>query len=313
VSTGTGASTSAGRRPVRVACVGHASLDHVFEVDAFPAAPTKTPAHHYRRLGGGMSFNAAIAAARLGAAVRMLGRVGDDAAAAFLRERLAAEGIEARGLATVRGSETSVSAIVVNAQGERQIFNHRGDAISRAHALDTRQLAGADVVLVDPRWVAGAETALRWCRKHGVMSILDADVAPRADLQRLVPLAQWAVFSEAGLQSWRPGANASSTLPMVCKAGCAVAMVTCGEHGSWRSEGAAAVHQSAPRVVATDTTAAGDVFHGALAVALAEGASHEDAVQFASAAAAFKCERGAGALGAPRRPELARWLREREG
>ncbi len=296
---------------MRVACVGHASLDHVFEVAAFASTPTKTPAHGYRSQAGGMSLNAAVAAARLGAQVRFIGRVGDDEAANFLRKRLVEEGIEARGLEVVRGRATSVSAIVVDAQGERQIFNHRGDALSHAHRLDTSLLEGADVVLVDPRWAAGAAAALRWARRHGVLSMLDADVAPREDLHMLVPLSAWAVFSEAGLQCWRPGANAASELPRICASGCDMAMVTVGQHGSWRSDGGAAVHQSAAQVVARDTTAAGDVFHGALAVALAEGANATDAVHLASAAAAFKCERGQGVLGAPRRRELTAWLRER--
>lgn len=299
------------RAKVRVACVGHASLDHVFEIAAFASTPTKTPAHGYRTQAGGMSLNAAVAAARLGAQVRFIGRVGDDNAANFLRKRLVDEGIEARGLEVVHGRATSVSAIVVDAQGKRQIFNHRGDALSHAHRLDTRLLEGADVVLVDPRWPAGAAAALRWARQHGVLSMLDADVAPREDLHMLVPLAAWAVFSEAGLQCWRPGANAANELPRICASGCDVAMVTVGEHGSWRSGGGAAVHQSAAQVVARDTTAAGDVFHGALAVALAEGATAADAVHFASAAAAFKCERGEGVLGAPQRRALAAWMSER--
>ena len=80
-----------------------------------------------------MAFNAAIAAARLGATVRMIGRVGCEPGVQMLRERLRAEGIEDRGLEVVPGAMTSVSAIVVDGHGERQIFNHRGDAIARAH------------------------------------------------------------------------------------------------------------------------------------------------------------------------------------
>jgi hypothetical protein len=167
---------------IRIACVGHAALDHVFEVAAFPTRPTKTPASSYRPGTGGMAFNAAIAAARLGAAVRMIGRVGSEPGAQMLRERLRAEGVDARGLESVPGATTSVSAIVVDARGERQIFNHRGDAIARAHALDTRILHGADVVLADPRWVAGAAAALRWARPRArVTAMLDVDVAPTRD------------------------------------------------------------------------------------------------------------------------------------
>jgi sulfofructose kinase len=287
---------------IRIACVGHAALDHVFEVDAFPTRPTKTPALSYRPGTGGMAFNAAIAAARLGASVRMIGRIGSEPAAQMLRERLSAEGVEARGLESVPGATTSVSAIVVDARGERQIFNHRGDAIVRAHALDTRLLLGADVVLADPRWVAGAAAALRWARTHRVTAMLDVDVAPAADLQQLVPLAQWAVFSEAGLAAYAPGCDTRAALQHALAGGCEVAMVTCGERPvRWLRRGGALQKQPVPQVAAIDTTGAGDVFHAALALAIGEGRNEHAAVAFAATAAALKCLGGPGVLGAPAR------------
>ena len=114
---------------MNIACGGHATLDHVFEVAALPLQPTKTPARRYQPGAGGMAFNAAIAAARLGATVRLIGRVGCEPEVRRLRDRLRDEGIEDRALLAVPGASTSVSAIVVDAHGERQIFNHRGDAI----------------------------------------------------------------------------------------------------------------------------------------------------------------------------------------
>lgn len=316
VRTGNDLHIAALGRPVRVVCVGHASLDHVFEIEAFSAKASKTPARSYRMLAGGMAFNAAVAAARLGAQVRLISRVGSDIAANFLRQRLEEEGIDGQGVQTVGGAATSVSAIVVDRTGERQIFNHRGDAIAKAHSLDTRQLEGADVVLADPRWVSGAATALAWARDNKVLSVLDGDVAPRADLQRLVALAQWAVFSEPGLAAWAPGTARNDALRHACASGASgasAAMVTCGEAGSWLCSGRSAlpVHTAAPEVAAIDTTAAGDVFHAALALALAEGHVAKVAIRWASAAAAFKCQRGLGALGAPTRAELARWLQTR--
>jgi sulfofructose kinase len=291
----------------RIACVGHAVLDHVFEVDALPQRPTKTPALSYCRGTGGMAFNAAIAAARLGAAVRMIGRVGNEPGVQMLRDRLRAEGIEDRALEVVPGAVTSVSAIVVDARGERQIFNHRGDAIARAHALDTRVLEGAHVVLADPRWVAGAAAALRWARVQGVTALLDVDVAPQNDLQHLVPLAQWAVFSEPGLAAYAPGLAAAAALERALRSGCEVAMVTRGEQPVWwRRRGGVLQRQAVPRVRAVDTTAAGDVFHAALALALGEGRAEHDAVAFAATAAALKCLGGPGVLGAPRREEVER-------
>jgi sulfofructose kinase len=294
---------------IRIACVGHAVLDHVFEVHAFPQRPTKTPALSYRPGTGGMAFNAAIAAARLGAAVRMIGRVGNEPGVQMLRERLRAEGIEERGLEVVAGAVTSVSAIVVDAQGERQIFNHRGDAIARAHALDTRVLEGADVVLTDPRWVAGAEAALRWARARGAIAMLDVDVAPLADLQRLVPLAQWAVFSEPGIAAYAPGLSLQQAMQRALDSGCDVTMVTRGEQPVWwRRRGGTLQRLPVPQVKAVDTTGAGDVFHAALALALGEGRAERDAVAFAATAAALKCLGGPGVLGAPQRGDVERAL-----
>ena len=296
----------------RLACVGHAALDHVFGIDAFPAAPTKTLCASHELRGGGMAFNAAIAAARLGAQVRLLARVGDDEGAGFLRGQLSAEGVQAQGVEAVAGAQTSLAAVVVDAAGTRQIYIHRGTAIERAHALDLRQLHGAQVLLVDPRWLAGALAALRWARSAGVPSVLDADVAPREDLRRLVRLADWAVFSEPGLQAYAaPGSTVDEGLQQARDAGCKAAVVTLGEHGSRRLDAEGFTDCPAPRVAARDTTGAGDVFHAALAVALAEGEAAGAAVAFASAAAAFKCERGLGALGAPTLAQLRRWQRAR--
>jgi sulfofructose kinase len=304
--------TKTNTKLLRVACVGHAALDHVFGIDAFSEEPTKTLARSYHARPGGMSLHAAMAAARLGASVRLLGRVGEDDRAAFLRQRLRAEGVEARGLESVRGASTSLAAVIVDAQGARQIYIHRGDAILRAHALDARQLEGADVVLADPRWPDGAAAALAWARAHDVPSLLDGDVAPAAALDRLVPLARWVAFSEPGLALWARGRPRDEALAAACALGPRLALVTLGADGArWIDGKSAAMQVQPPAVNAIDTTGAGDVFHAALAIALTEGQGTPQAVSWACGAAAFKCERGFGAEGAPTRDELEAWLRQR--
>lgn len=260
-----------------------------------------------------MSLHAAVAAARLGAAVRLIGRVGDDEPAAFLRERLRAAGVEARGLESVPGASTSCASVIVDARGERQIVVHRGDALGRAHALDTRLLEGADAVLVDPRWPGGAAAALAWARDHGVPSLLDADVAPLPVLERLAPLARWVAFSEPGLDLWAGGGGRDAALLRLVTRGPTLAVVTLGAQGArWAEAGAQRVRATAaPQVNALDTTGAGDVFHAALGLALAEGRATADAAAWACAAAAFKCERGSGVEGAPTRAQLEAWLQAR--
>lgn len=260
-----------------------------------------------------MSLHASMACARLGATARLLARVGDDAAAAFLRRRLVEEGVQAEGVESVRGASTSLASVIVDAHGARQIYIHRGDAIERAHALDTRQLEGADVVLADPRWPDGAAAALAWARAHGVPSLLDADVAPLPALDRLVPLARWVAFSEPGFALCARGRTREAALRDAVALGPTLALVTLGAQGAcWCDASGRVQVQPAPAVQARDTTGAGDVFHAALAISLAEGRAVAEAVAWACAAAAFKCERGRGADGAPTRRELQRWLQRRE-
>jgi sulfofructose kinase len=296
----------------RVACVGHAALDHVFEIDAFASEPTKTLARRFEARPGGMSLHASMACARLGATARLISRVGEDSAAAFLRQRLVEERVQADGVESVLGASTSLASVIVDAHGARQIYIHRGDAIERAHALDPRQLEGADVVLADPRWPDGAAAALVWARAHGVPSLLDADVAPLPALDRLVPLARWVAFSEPGFALWSRGRSRESALHDAVALGPVLALVTLGAQGACWCDASGHVHaQPAPQVKARDTTGAGDVFHAALALALTEDRATAGAVAWACAAAAFKCERGRGADGAPTRRELANWLRRR--
>lgn len=302
--------------PSFFACVGHASVDHHFEIETFAAQPTKTPAKSYRQIVGGMATNAAIGMARLGVPVHLMGRVGDDAAGDFIRQALPSLGITSH-LQPVAQAQTSVSSVVVDAHGERQIFNHRGNALEKAHALDTRQLQGAQALLTDPRWGDGAAAALIWAREFGIFSMLDADVAPQAVLQRLVPLAQWAVFSEPGLQAYAPQAlTRQDALRLALDAGAQSAMVTLGERGvMWMHARDHVLYQQPSFAVkAVDTTGAGDVFHAALCFALSElpadhsSAQERQAIRFACAAAALKCTQGLGALGAPTRAQVLQFL-----
>jgi len=298
---------------VRVLGVGHIALDHHFTVDAAPAPGRKTAARTYARLVGGMTANALVAAARLGAQAALVSPVGDDEAACEFEAHLKREGVDASGLLRVPGAQSSVSTVIVDGSGERLIVNHRGNALVRAPDLGEEgwraHLSGAQALLVDPRCVHWAEAALRHARHAGLLSVLDADTAPRADLQRLVGLADWAVFSAPGLAACCDG-TPERGLAAALAAGARVAVATQGEFGLlWQRQGGPLQRMAACSVAQVeDTTAAGDVFHGALAVALAEGQADAAALQFASAAAALKCQRAGAVLGAPVRAELDSYL-----
>jgi len=295
----------------RLVGVGHVALDHVFNVARLPTEANKTPASHYRVQVGGMTANAMVAVARLGCRAQLFAPVGDDACAAVFESTLHRERVDTRGLLRVAGASSSVSSVVVDAQGERMIVNHRGSALQQAPALAAHALADADMLLTDPRCPNWASEALQRARATGMPSVLDADAAPQADLQLLVGLADWVVFSEAGLAAFAGTPQAQdSALLLALQAGAKVAVLTRGARGmSWLQQGQAVQHLPAFEVgQVVDTTAAGDVFHGALACARAEGAADIEALRFAAAAAALKCLRGPGVQGAPSRPEVQQLL-----
>ncbi len=294
------------RMPVQLLCVGHVALDLIFSVDAFPSHPTKTPAHRHHRGVGGMSGNAAQALARLGAPVRLCAPVGDDATAEVFQAVLQAAGVDLSGLRRVPGTSSSVSSIIVDRQGERMVFNAKGSALDAPGDFDPAVFEGIDLVLVDPRCPSWAEAALAEARRRGIPSVLDGEVSPRADLQRLVPLADWRVFSEQGLLAWAEGEPQALMQRLAAECPQRRVARTLGERGvQW-----CGVHgelQSLPAIAAgavVDTLGAGDVFHAALGLALAEGQADGDAMRFASAAAAIKCARSDGIAGAPSRAEV---------
>jgi sulfofructose kinase len=291
---------------VNMLCVGHVALDMMFHVEQFPAFATKTSASDFISGVGGMSGNAAVAAARLGAKVCFAGPVGDDAAAQTFEQHFKREGVDCSRMVRLSGTTSSVSAIIVDSKGERYIFNRRGDALKQPPPFDANWLDEITVLTADPRCPVWCETALSLARQRKVISIFDGDIAPSDDLRRLVPLSEWAVFSQEGLQIFAPGGRTvDMALRTAVLAGATVAAVTQGDQGVWwLRAGGQVQHLPAIAIKAVDTTGAGDVFHAALGVALAEGQTDADAIGFAAFAAALKCKRVGGVLGAPNRQEV---------
>ena len=298
----------------RLICVGHVALDMMFGVQAFPAHPTKTPAHHHHQGVGGMSANAAVALARLGAAVAFCGPVGDDAAADVFARHFQREGVDASRMQRLSGHSRSVSAIIIDGQGERMIFNHRGSALTAPAAFDPAWLSGCQALWVDPRCPAWALQALQWARVHGVPSMLDGDISPVPDLTALVPWADWVVFSEAGLiHAYGVGGEAGLERALQTdahgRAPLAVAQTLGAQGVCWKRAGQPLQQLPAwPVGPVIDTLGAGDVFHAALGLALWEGLDDTAAMRWASAAAALKCLQPRGILGAPTRAEVDAFL-----
>lgn len=284
---------------IRVACVGITVMDRIYYVEGLPTEGGKYVAKRYTEVGGGPAATAAVAAAKLGAQVDFIGRVGDDDTGNSLLAELESLGVNTRYTRRYTGAKSSQSAIMVDAQGERIIVNYPSpDLLHDADWLNEIDFSQWDVVLADVRWHEGARQAFTLARRAGVMTVLDGDVTPQ-DISELVALSDHAAFAEPGLARLTGitdpvvGLKKSQTLTN------GHVYVTRGSEGCDWIKNNTLQHQSGFKVDVVDTTGAGDVFHGALAFSLAGGDAPEDAVRFASGVAALKCTRPGGRAGIP--------------
>ena len=283
----------------RVICLGLSALDQVWRVPAlFAGGGQKIRSMEYATMGGGMAATAAVTVTRLGGVAAFWGRGGEDAAGREMHRALSAQGVDVSQFRLFKNGQSSVSGILVDSVGERQIVNFRGRFPEQADWLPLGQISTASAVLADPRWLAGAVGLFKAARDRAVPTILDADVADADVFEVLLPLTDHAVFSEPALHGFA-GSAGEAALAKVADYGCAVAAVTRGAEGvTWREDNVAR-RQPAYAVDAVDTTGAGDVFHGAYAFAIGARLATADAMSFAAAAAALKCTRPGGRAGIP--------------
>ncbi len=298
----------------RVICIGHSALDRVFTVEAWPAASAKLAAKAFAEIGGGMAANAAVAVARLGGEAVFWGPAGEDSIADVMDAQLRGAGVDTGGMRRFPGLLSSTSAILVDARGERLIVGYRGTALeANADWVPLAQLGACGALLADVRWPQGALAALRAAHHAGIPTVLDADTAEQATLRSLAGESEYALFSEPGLACFAAAGDIESGLRQALALGARFAAVTQGERGvSWIEAGASdgMRHLPAFKVAVIDTLAAGDVFHGAFALMLAEGQVPLAALRFASAAAAIKCSRAGGRDGSPSRREVESFLQQ---
>jgi sulfofructose kinase len=291
-----------------VLCVGHAAFDTIYRVTALPREPTKVRALDFAESGGGMAANASVAVSRLGGRAAYWGRVGDDARGERIVAELAADGVDVSNVRRQGGAATSCAAILVDDDGERLVCSYNDSTLDAdAGWLPLPQVAAFDAVLVDVRWPEASVAVLRAAREAGRFAVLDADVGPTDVLRRLPEHAGHTVYSYAGL-ALAAGIDApGAALRRVSAPGRFVG-VTLGADGFLWLDGTTERRIAAPTIRAVDTLAAGDVWHAAFALALAEGGGIEACARFANVAAAIKCTRFGGRRGCPSRAEVEKYL-----
>lgn len=294
-----------------IICVGHAALDYVYRIDAFPPQPTKVRSLEHLESGGGMAANAAATIARLGGRVELWSRTGADSAGKRIHAILEAEGVDIRYVRTYEGARSSTSVVIVDKAGDRLIVGERDHAMSMdASWLPLERIAGAAAVLSDLRWLEGTTASFTEARARGVPTLLDADLGGGGGvLGEFLCLADYAIFSGPALDAFAPGLEERRQLASVLAAGVNHAGVTRGVDGyTWAAQGGACGHQKAFISEVVDTTGAGDAFHGAFAWALASGRPASECARIAAAVSALKCRRLGARSGLPTLEELDAFL-----
>lgn len=303
-----------------VLCVGAAVLDTLFRVQDMPKGEGKVLPYDMLQIAEGMASSAAYAVHRMGGRASLWGAVGDDETGARILRDLDESGIDTSGMTVAAGARSALSTILIDDRGERLIvpfYDHRLHEKKRSCTPD--DLAAFDAVLVDVRWPELALDVLDMARSLGKPAILDGDVAPVEILEKLAPAATHIVFSEPAAGRLTGLETVKDMLPVLhVRYPRAFIAVTAGPAGCWWTEaGDPAVHfQDTMQVQAVDTLAAGDIFHGTFALAMAEGMESRAAIRLSSVAAALKCTVFGGRIGAPTRAEaeaaMRQWL-ERAG
>ncbi|MDX6749544.1 PfkB family carbohydrate kinase [Geminicoccaceae bacterium 1502E] len=290
----------------RVLCVGHAVLDQVFDFAALPLQPGKHLARGYRMVGGGMAANAACAVARLGAEALLMSRIGGDPAGAAILAELDACGVASGAVERVAGLPSSISAIAVAEDGERLLFNHTDPRLLEAAPAPAEASFGFfDALMADCRWPAAAAAGLELARRRGVPAVADIDhpLAP-AFAARILEAASHVVFSRDGLKKATGCTGVEEGLAWAAARTGGLLAVTLGADGVLWRDGKRLELLPGFAVTAVDTMGAGDAFHGALALALAEGQAWTASLRFAAATAALKVTRPGGREAYPGRAEV---------
>jgi ribokinase len=306
-----------------IAVVGSLNMDFVVDVDHLPAPGETVLGGNFQMIPGGKGANQACAAGRLASPssnVRMLGRVGYDLFADHLRASLSAAGVDIGGVHATRSQPTGVALIWVDGAGQNSIVVAPG-ANLQLLAADVeamrrvfREVGFALFQLETP--LETVEAALRVARQEDAQTILDPAPARRLDPQ-LLALVDFLTPNETearillGRSAGRvEPADAPEAAAALLDTGVRAVILKLGDAGCCYADRDRVIRLPAFAVSARDTTAAGDTFNAGLAVALAEGKPIEEALRFASAAAAISVTRLGAQASAPSRSEVDAFLLE---
>ncbi|CAM3769612.1 Ribokinase [Vibrio aerogenes CECT 7868] len=300
----------------KLVVLGSVNADHVLRVPAFPRPGETLHGRDYRVIPGGKGANQAVAAARLGADTGFIACVGDDSFGVQIRERFQQDGIDVAAVSVIPDCPTGIAMIQVSDTGENSIcISAEANGKVTSELIDDHKdlIEQADYLLVQLETpVEGVFQALEYASQHGTRVVLNPAPARQlsdellARVDMITPneteaevLTGVAVVDEASAQQAAEVLHAKDI---------ATVLITLGAKGVWVSEAGAGRLVPGFRVEATDTTAAGDTFNGALVTALLEGQTLDAAIMFAHAAAAISVTRFGAQTSIPQRDEVNQFI-----
>jgi len=288
----------------RLVFIGSVNVDTITVVPHVPAPDERLVAETIVSGYGGNSATAAVAAARLGGDVAFIGPIADDEQGERVRADLEREGVDTSGVIPVPAGEGGASVILV-------------DRSTRTRAICTRPMPPFELTPRARELVANAAWVhvdhLGWSPVRGL------DTTPRLSVDAGNPIPDFTprdvdlyVPTTASLQRAYGDLPIAALLDRALADGARVVVATDGAAGAYAAEARGRhVHVPGFEVEVVSTLGAGDVFHGALLVAVDRGLPLAEAVRYANAAAALSCRAIDGRSGIPTRTELEEWLAAR--
>lgn len=296
----------------RIVVVGALNADLGIRVDRLPAPGETVAGRDVEVSPGGKASNQAVAAARLGGGVLLIGAVGDDEHGLMLRERAAAAGVDVATVEVLPDVVTGQAIIPVDDAGENVIILIPGaNGVIRPEHIPAEEYADAAVVclslevpmaVVQRAAALGAGAGATVLLNASPFRPLPAELLDASDVLVVNGLEAAQLLGRTREPAWPEGLD--EVRAALEPHGVTRFVITLGAEGSFVVDGATVTEVTATRVDAVDTTGAGDAFTGALAVGLAAGRSLADAAREASVVAAISTTRRGAQSSYPTRAEL---------
>jgi sulfofructose kinase len=293
--------------PPRILCIGMPVRDLTFRIQELPSRGFKVSASHFEEIAGGNALNAAIGIVRLGGRASLAGPMGDarETSSRYIFDRMADEGIDTDHLVHMPGLVTPISNIMIDSTGERTIVTFRDPELWKVHLPDADTLLrDCAAILTENRCAEFCTDLCHEARRRGIPVVVDVDRA-MSSREGLLTASSHLIFSSEALQATAGVHDDAAALKKIAKLTPSFLAGTRGPRGTlWLDRHGELQETPAFPVHTVDTLGAGDIFHGAFALAITEGEDIPHALRFASAAAALKCTRFGGAFACPQRPEV---------